>query len=116
MGWNEMQLQPEIMSPGGATVEWTTLSRTQYGRLFKSISRPPPPTIDPAGPAAIPESIDENVRLPEQSEQEKNAEEFRVIESHETAPLEFAFAPDIASLINPTAGSLVRPPLRHLSC
>lgn len=71
--------------------------------------------IDPAGPAAIPESIDENARLPEQSEQEKDAEELRVIESHETAPLKFAFAPDIASLINPTAGSLVRPPLHRLS-
>ena len=103
-----LQLQPEIMDPAGATVEWTTLSRTQYGRLFKSISKPPPPVVDPAGPAAIPESIDENARLPEQSEGEKDAEEMRVIASHETAPLKFAFAPDIAALINPTSNSLVR--------
>lgn len=89
------------------------MSKTQYARLFKSIAAAPaPPTVDAAGPSAIPENIDEKVVLAGEATETNG---LGVVEEHNRRPLKFIFAPDITSLINPTTASLVSPPARRES-
>lgn len=88
-------LMPKIMREGGAIVEWTSQARTGYGRLFKSVAEKG--VVDPAGPAAIPEPINETVRVDYNGEENQ----LRVIKEHETKPLKFAFGPNLSSLLSP---------------
>lgn len=88
-----------MVQEGGPEVQWTTMARTQYQRLFKSVRAAPPATLD-GGPASIPEPTDENKSIP--------TDPMQVVDRHHAQPLAFVFAPDIGSLINPTPATLVR--------
>lgn len=92
-------LVPEIVQESNCVVSWTTMARTNYGRLFKSSEKAV--KVDPAGPAAIVEERDETVQV-------KVAEDLEVIVEHRSKPLSFVFAPDVSSLINPSGDTIVR--------
>ncbi|KAM0756167.1 sure-like protein [Meredithblackwellia eburnea MCA 4105] len=121
MGWGEgadkvdvytvnVPILPSVLAPGGPEIQWTTMARTQYQRLFKSIAKAPEakPAFsgdgeDDGGPAAIPENPDETVRVP----QDKEGDCVRFRDEHNTRPLKFIFSPDIGPLVNPNENSLV---------
>ncbi|KAK4703582.1 hypothetical protein P7C70_g2635, partial [Phenoliferia sp. Uapishka_3] len=89
---------PTMIQPGGPYVQWTTMARTQYSRLFKSVStNSPSSTFDTGGPSAIPENLDEHTSLPQTPQ---------IQSQHLEVPLAFVFSPDIGQLINPTPESL----------
>lgn len=114
LGWGEgsdkvevytvnVPLQPELLEEGGARVEFTTMARTYYGRLFKSTSKAGPLSpIPAAGPGALPEGQEDE--MVEVEEIDRSA----LREEHLTKPLSFVFAPDIGSLINPSPAAMVR--------
>lgn len=81
-------------------VQFTTMARTNYQRLFKSIGKNESVNKgNEAGPGAIPEKEEESkIVIPEDS---------LLFEDHHTKPLKFVFSPDITSLLNPSPSSLV---------
>lgn len=89
-------LVPE-MKEENVEVEFTTMARTSYQRLFKSTTKAP---ADNGGPAAIPESED--------GEAKEDDNIFQLRDEHHAIPLSFAFAPDISSIIDPHPASLVQ--------
>ncbi|KAM0793196.1 hypothetical protein ACM66B_000666 [Microbotryomycetes sp. NB124-2] len=95
-------LMPAICVEGGPEIEWCTVARNQYGRLFKSIAEAPP-TKDDGGPAAIPQDEDETRVVP--SEPEDNTA-LKMHDEHFERPLKFVFSPDIGGLVNPTPSSV----------
>lgn len=101
--WGGNKLVPE-MKEENVEVEFTTMARTSYQRLFKSTTKAP---ADNGGPAAIPESED--------GEAKEDDNIFQLRDEHHAIPLSFAFAPDISSIIDPHPASLVCPSLLPLS-
>jgi tubulin--tyrosine ligase len=114
LGWGEgvnkvdvysvnVPLQPEILQEGGASVEFTTMARTNYGRLFKSTTTSTGITspIPAAGPGVL---LDLSETTPVEVEE---IDKSQLVEEHLTKPLSFIFAPDIGSLINPSPASMV---------
>lgn len=99
------QLLPSMLTPEGPEVQWTTMARTQYQRLFKSIGEAPKSFDDAGGPAAIPEYEDEKKVLPKEPEEN---DELQLQDEHHERHLKFVFAPDVSALTNPTPESLVR--------
>lgn len=101
-------LQPELLQEGGTKVEFTTMARTQYGRLFRSSTTAKPlslTSIEAAGPAAILDSVGGTLAV--EKEVLGEGEKSQLMLEHLTKPLSFIFAPDIGSLINPSAASMV---------
>lgn len=106
-------LLPEINKPGGPDIQWTTMARTAYGRLFKSISAAPVEQTDEGGPAAIPEIKDESI-MPVDAAEGEAAPPAKVAVAHRKAPLLFSFSPDISALVDPSPASMVS--RHHTSC
>ncbi|KAI5480873.1 tubulin-tyrosine ligase [Pseudohyphozyma bogoriensis] len=105
LGWSEanvdlynvnVPLLPTMLSEEGPKVEWTTMARTGYNRLFKSVAEKPAAggTVDKGGPAAVPE--DANVK----HDEEDSKTCLEIMEEHQTAPLKFIFKPDLESLLS----------------
>lgn len=78
------------------------MARTNYQRLFKSVSKAPS-LKDVGGPSAIPETVAETKVV------ETTADVPELALEHATRPLKYVFSPDIGSLINPSPSTLVRP-------
>lgn len=87
-------------------VQFTTMARTNYQRLFKSIGKSETWSKHSgddqggeAGPGAIAEKEEESkIVVPKDS---------LLFEDHHSKPLKFVFSPDITSLLNPSPSSLV---------
>lgn len=92
---------PTMIQPGGPEVHWTHMARTNYQRLFKSVSKAPSLT-DVGGPSAIPETVSETKVT------DVTADIPELASEHATRPLKYVFSPDIGSLINPSPSTLVR--------
>lgn len=79
------------------------MARTNYQRLFKSVPSKTTsiPPEDKGGPSAIPEKEDETKEV---APRDPNS---LLTEEHHEKPLKFMFSPDIGSLLNPSASTLV---------
>lgn len=103
-----------------AEVQWTTMARTEYQRLFKSVStsRAPSPEVPmaltsevgPGGPSSIPEPVVEPTTGASEKHNsvQKVDAKIELQKEHLGKAMVFKFSPDIGSLINPLPSTLVR--------
>lgn len=110
-----------------AEVQWTTMARTEYQRLFKSVSssRAPSPEVPmaltsevgPGGPSSIPEPVVEPPigATAKHASGEKIEANIELQTEHLSKAMVFKFSPDIGSLINPLPSTLVSLLLAHLA-
>lgn len=117
------QLLPEIVS--APEVRWTSMARTNYGRLFKSTPHPDSAASqNKGGPAAVAEPQSAAASASPSSAADggnaQGSELLGVKDEHKSEKLHFVFAPDIGALVNPKMEDLVRfapdPPLLPHAC
>ncbi|GAA5995009.1 5'/3'-nucleotidase SurE [Rhodotorula paludigena] len=109
-------LLPEIVS--APEVRWTSMARTNYGRLFKSTPHPDSAASqNKGGPAAVAEPQDAAAAASSSSAAEagdaQGSELLGVKDEHKSEKLHFVFAPDISALVSPKMEDLVEGTDKH---